>query len=95
MEKLEAKKQIELIREKIDEIDAELVKLLCARANLSLQIRKLKPDAEMELFDAQREGAIYEKVCNMSTGELYDAGLKEIYATMLKVMKENPDNELH
>lgn len=77
-------------REAIDQIDRKLVALLNERAVHSLTIRNLKPSAGMNLFDPSREDAIYEKVCNLNDGPLTDDNLKEIYATMLKVMKEAP-----
>ena len=90
MEKQEAIDLIYDYRKDIDEIDRRLVGLLNERAGLSIKIRKLKPAADMQLYDASREDAIYEKVCKLSEGTLKDEGLKEIYATLLKVMKENP-----
>ncbi len=91
MEKAEALNRIGEKRTEIDEIDREIVALLNKRAKRSLEIRRLKPAAEMQLFDASREDAIYSKVCKVSSHELYDEGLKEIYSVLLRVMKENPD----
>ncbi len=91
MKKEEALSKINAKREEIDDIDREIVALLNKRAAASLAIRRLKPAAEMQLLDTSREDAIYEKICSQSTKELYDQGLLEIYSTLLKVMKENPD----
>ena len=85
-----ARMEIEERRARIDEIDRQLVALLNERAGQSLAIRKLKPILGMETYDPAREGAIYEKVISYSDGTLYDQGLREIYETLLKVMKENP-----
>lgn len=48
--------QIEQHREAIDAIDKQLVSLLNERAGHSLDIRALKPEAKMGLFDPKREG---------------------------------------
>lgn len=82
--------EIEEHREKIDEIDKELVRLLNMRAGHSLAIRGLKPDAKMGLFDAKREEEIFAKVTSYNEGPLYNENLHEIYVTILKVMKEVP-----
>ena len=82
--------KIEQHRGEIDRIDREIVKLLNERAFHSLTIRNLKPGAGMQLFDAKREDAIYYKVCALNEGPLADDNVKEIYATLLKVMKEAP-----
>ncbi len=86
----EAFHQIEKHRRQIDEIDRELVALLNKRAGHSLVIRGLKPEAKMGLFDAKREEEIFEKVDSFNDGPLYNENLREIYATILKVMKETP-----
>lgn len=82
--------EIEKHRAQIDDIDKQLVELLNKRAGHSLVIRGLKPDAGMGLFDAKREEEILQKICSYNNGPLYNENLREIYATILKVMKETP-----
>ena len=82
--------EIQKHRDEIDEIDKELVKLLNKRASHSLVIRGLKPDANMGLFDAKREEEIFDKIASYNNGPLYNEYLKQIYVTILKVMKETP-----
>lgn len=82
--------EIEKHRARIDDIDKQLVELLNKRAGHSLVIRGLKPDAGMGLFDAKREEEILQKICSYNNGPLYNENLREIYATILKVMKETP-----
>ncbi|MEE0344161.1 MAG: chorismate mutase, partial [Eggerthellaceae bacterium] len=62
-EQNEAFKQIEQYRAKIDEVDQKLVALLNERAGYSLDIRALKPDAHMGLYDPKREEEIFERIC--------------------------------
>ena len=81
----QAFEEIEKHRRSIDEIDKQLVSLLNKRAGHSLVIRGLKPEAKMGLFDAKREEEILTK-----DGPLYNENLREIYSTILKVMKETP-----
>lgn len=82
--------KIEELRESIDEIDRKIVPLLNERALRSLQIRDLKPGANMSLFDPRREEEILQKVGKYNEGPLYTEHLREIYSTILKVMKEAP-----
>ncbi len=86
----QAFEEIEKHRRSIDEIDEQLVELLNKRAGHSLVIRGLKPEAKMGLFDARREEEILTKVASMNDGPLYNENLREIYSTILKVMKETP-----
>ena len=82
--------KIEEHRAQIDEIDAKIVELLNERAMHSLQIRDLKPGARMGLYDPRREEEILQKVAKLNEGPLYSEHLREIYTTILKVMKEAP-----
>lgn len=86
----EAYAKIQEHREKIDEIDKQLVDLLNQRAEQSLAIRALKPGAHLGLYDAKREEEIFEKVNGFNDGPMYNDNLHEIYGTILKVMKEMP-----
>ena len=53
-------------------------------------IRGLKPGAHLGLYDAKREEEIFAKVSSYNEGPLYNENLREIYATILKIMKETP-----
>ena len=85
--------QIEKHRDAIDEIDKQLVKLLNERVGHSLDIRELKPDAQMGLFDPKREEEIFKKITSYNEGPLYNANLIEIYQGILKVSKEVPSRD--
>lgn len=82
--------EIQEHRAKIDEIDKQIVALLNKRAGHSLVIRGLKPEAHMGLYDPRREEEIFAKVNSYNEGPLYNENLREIYASILKVMKETP-----
>lgn len=71
----------------------QLVALLNERAGHSLDIRALKPEAKMGLFDPKREEEIFTKVCSYNEGPLYNENLREIYTAILKVMKEVPNRD--
>ena len=80
--------QIQEHRAKIDEIDRQIVALLNKRAGHSLVIRGLKPGAHMGLYDAKREEEIFTRLEDFNDGPMYNDDIREIYATILKVMKE-------
>lgn len=89
----EAFAEIEKHREQIDAIDKQLVRLLNERASHSLDIRALKPDAHMGLYDPKREEEIFAKLSSYNEGPLYNENLVEIYRGILKVMKEVPSRD--
>ena len=82
--------EIQEHRAKIDEIDRQIVALLNKRAGHSLVIRGLKPGAHLGLYDPKREEEIFAKLNGYNEGPLYNEDLREIYASILKGMKETP-----
>jgi chorismate mutase len=85
---LDARSQIDGIRERIDAIDCKLVELLNERAQASLDIRALKPQARQGLYDPKREEEIFTNVAKCNRGPLYGDDLREIYEAILHVSKE-------
>ena len=82
--------RIEQHRAQIDVLDHQIVELLNERALHSLKIRALKPGANMGLYDPKREEEILQQISSYNEGPLYNEHLREIYLTILKVMKEAP-----
>ena len=87
-ENTDAQRQITEIRERIDAIDCQLVKLLNERASCSLEIRGLKPQVHWGLYDPKREEEIFSNLASCNEGPLYDENLREIFEAILHVMKE-------
>ncbi|MBW6467921.1 MAG: chorismate mutase [Anaerosomatales bacterium] len=85
---LEAQQRIAELRAQMDELDCQLVKLLNERAAIALDIRTLKPDANLGLYDPKREEEIFANLARCNEGPLYAENLREIYEAILHVMKE-------
>lgn len=83
-----AEQRISEIRERIDGIDCQIVKLLNERAAASLEIRSLKPQVHWGLYDPKREEEIFANLAKCNEGPLYADNLREIYSAILHVMKE-------
>jgi chorismate mutase len=84
----EAQAQIAGLRQRIDDLDTRIVALLNERARHALEIRHLKPQVHMGLYDPKREEEIFAKLADHNEGPLYDENLREIYEAILHVMKE-------
>jgi len=80
--------EIDVHRAKIDVLDEQIVTLLNRRAEESLAIRALKPQVQQGLYDPRREEEIFEKVEAWNNGPMFNDNLRDIYTTILKVMKE-------
>lgn len=87
-EEQDAAIEIEKHRAVIDSLDEQLIALLNKRATESLAIRALKPQAQMGLYDPKREEEIFVRLEELNEGPMYNDDVREIYATILKVMKE-------
>ena len=86
----EANDRIAEKRSTIDDIDCKIVELLNERARLALEIRGLKPQIHMSLYDPKREEEIFDRLASCNEGPLYGENLREIFEAILHVMKEIP-----
>ena len=84
----EVRANIARLRGGIDELDCRIVELLNERAKLALDIRALKPQANLGLYDPKREEEIFARLAACNQGPLYGDNIREIYETVLHVMKE-------
>lgn len=84
----DARARIASLRDEIDGIDRRIVELLNERATFALEIRALKPQANLGLYDPKREEEIFAGLASANAGPLYADNLREIYEAILHVMKE-------
>ena len=84
----EVQARIAGLRAKIDELDCRIVELLNERASHALAIRELKPKVHMALYDPKREEEIFANLNACNVGPIYDDSLREIFDSILRVMKE-------
>lgn len=71
------------LREVIDEIDDELMRLLSKRYEVSIEIGKLKSNSNKEILDTQREDYILDKTLKYS----HSSQIKEVYKTIMSESK--------
>jgi chorismate mutase len=88
MAEADAQARIAALRTCIDEVDCRLVGLLNERARIALEIRGLKPQVNLSLYDPKREEEIFANLARCNEGPLFDDNLREVYESVLHVMKE-------
>lgn len=80
-------------REKIDNIDTQILALLNRRAEIAKQIGAIKAAAGLPIVDTVREDAILRTIARDNPGDLDDAAALRIYRQILdesrKVQLEN------
>lgn len=81
-------------RDKIDEIDRRLVALLNERAECAQAIGRLKREAEMPIYEPQREKVIFENVQRENKGPLPDSELVQVYERIIDVMRKIQKEEI-
>jgi len=71
------------IRRKIDKIDEKVVQLLNERANITLNIRKIKRKLKTDIYAPHREKEIYEHILKTNKGPLSADSIKAIYREIM------------
>ncbi len=71
------------LRDKIDEIDKKIVRLLNRRARLILEIGRIKTRDKKEIFVPEREKQIYGKIASANKGPLPNSSFEAIYREIM------------
>ena len=81
--------EIKDLRNKIDTLDREIVKLLVERMGVSAEVAAYKIESGMPVLDKTREAALLEKIASLS-GDMSDY-THEIYLEILKQSRAYQD----
>ena len=79
--------EIEDWRKQIDELDEQIVTLICKRAEAAKAIGLAKRDKGLPVYEPQREEAVLDHVKKFNCGPLGDAELMHIYERLMDVMR--------
>ena len=60
-------------RKKIDELDEQIVRLICRRAEAAQAIGELKRTSDLPVYEPKREQAVFDHVRAVNPGPLDDA----------------------
>ena len=74
---------IDSLRNKIDRLDTRLVELLNQRLALAAEIGRLKRSKDGQIYVAEREDKILQKVCSQNKGPMKDEALRAIYREVM------------
>ena len=74
-------------RNKIDELDEQIVELLSRRAAAAVEIGLLKAKGSAPIYEPQREQAVFEHVRRINPGPLSGAQLQDVYERLMDVMR--------
>ena len=78
---------LEQLRQHIDRLDAQVLRLLNRRAAVGRQVGRLKKRNGLRLFDATREQAILRRLAALNGGPLPAAAIRAIYREILRQVR--------
>jgi chorismate mutase len=71
------------LRQRIDALDEELVRLLSARARCALEIGRVKKDAGMDVYQPSREAEVLAHVQKINPGPLDDGAVRRLFERVI------------
>jgi chorismate mutase len=74
-------------RNKIDDLDRQLVDLLSQRARAAVEIGRLKRDTSLPIYEPERERVVFSNVQTMNPGPLPGKDLVRIFERIIDVMR--------
>ncbi len=80
--------RIEELRERVDEVDRELIRVLNERARIVQEIVAIKAEAGKPLFDPKREEEILRRAVESNEGPIYDTSMREIFELILHRIRD-------
>lgn len=71
------------IRQRIDALDSELLRLLSERADLVHEIGLIKKQSDLSIYAPEREEAVFQRLLKLNTGRLPEKSLRAIYREIM------------
>lgn len=81
------RREIEILRERIDTLDVEIVRLISERAGAANTIGRLKQGASLPVYEPKREQDVFANVKRLNAGPLSDADMLHVYERIIDVMR--------
>lgn len=85
--------QIQKKRKEIDDIDCKILSLINKRAKKSLEIRNLKSNQNIALYDSKREEHIIKQLCDINDGPLYNDNVEYLFKEIIKIIRGLPNDQ--
>jgi chorismate mutase len=88
MEDAESQEKVRELRERVDQVDRELIRALNERARIVQEIMVLKTEAGAAVYDPRREEEILQRVVEQNTGPIYDSSMRDIFELILHRIRD-------
>jgi chorismate mutase len=84
----EMQEKVQELRERVDEVDRELIRALSERARIVQEIMALKAEAGAPVYDPKREEEILRRVVESNPGPIYDSSMRDIFEIILHRIRD-------
>ena len=88
MEDAALQEKVRELRERVDEVDRELIRALNERARIVQEIMALKAEAGAPVYDPKREEEILQRVVEQNEGPIYDSSMRDIFELILHCIRD-------
>lgn len=88
MEDAALQARVRELRERVDEVDSELIRALNQRARIVQEIMALKAESGAPVYDPKREEEILRRVVEMNAGPIYDSSMRDIFELILHRIRD-------
>jgi 3-deoxy-7-phosphoheptulonate synthase/chorismate mutase len=88
MEDAEAQEKVRQLRERVDEVDRQLIRALNERARIVQEIMALKAETGAPVYDPRREEEILQRVVEQNEGPIYDSSIRDIFELILHRIRD-------
>jgi len=76
------------LRQRVDEVDRELIEALSERARIVQEIMDLKAEVGTPVYDPRREEEILRRVAERNPGPIYDSSMRDIFELILHRIRD-------
>ena len=88
MEDADVQERVRALRERVDEVDRELIRALNERARIVQEIMALKAETGAPVYDPRREEEILQRVVEQNEGPIYDSSMRDIFEMILHRIRD-------
>ena len=84
----QVRSQLGILRENIDKVDAELLRLLNQRAELVLKVGELKKANNLAVVHTDREKVLLVRLCEQNSGPLPQGMVVQLFQQIIDTLKQ-------
>lgn len=80
--------KVQELRDRVNEVDKDLVRALNERASVVKEIMAMKAEAGAPVYDPKREEEILQRAMEYNEGPIYDTSMREIFELILHRIRD-------